>query len=166
MAKKDSVFGKVVKVLEPYVDADKPGLIEVEIEAPSAERKERCETCRFWEQWEANIQDCEADPEIPEVGQCKRYPPLCCDSSGNDVRPSMSGDDWCGEWKASETQARVPISQLTSGGNQADKELVLNILYDFPDLQFCDEITERHIGQQRKREHVKQRLRDKLKSLR
>lgn len=63
------------------------------------EHRERCETCRFWLRWKDNIADCKIDPEIPKIGQCKRYPPMFCDAGGNDQRPSMQADDWCGEWQ-------------------------------------------------------------------
>jgi hypothetical protein len=64
------------------------------------ERKELCETCRFWERTGNH------------AGECRRYAPrpamralMILDSRQQDGRedaifPIMSHDEWCGEWQA------------------------------------------------------------------
>lgn len=67
------------------------------------ERKERCETCRFWT-GQREIISCRL-PLL--VGDCYRYPPskYLRDSDGDTpkfelwFRPEMLSDDWCGEWQ-------------------------------------------------------------------
>ena len=47
-----------------------------------------CEQCRFWHRAEPTNQN----------GQCRRYPPFVIMSHGL-VRPTMSEDNSCGEWR-------------------------------------------------------------------
>ena len=50
--------------------------------------KRTCEQCRFWHQTEPTNQN----------GQCRRYPPAVIMPHGL-VRPTMSEDNFCGEWR-------------------------------------------------------------------
>jgi hypothetical protein len=69
----------------------------------SEERKERCETCRFWIGQRERI-SCRL-PLL--VADCHRYPPsrYLRDSDGDPpqfeqwFRPEMLSDEWCGEWE-------------------------------------------------------------------
>lgn len=58
--------------------------------------KEQCGTCRFWEpdteRWDTE------KGEVPEEGDCHRYPPT--PGVAVDRFPRLDMDDWCGEWKA------------------------------------------------------------------
>ncbi len=70
-----------------------------------SERKERCETCKFWEmlpsgeQEESSLTDDEGS-----IGLCKRYPPLANNENPTAseweefVNPTVVSFDWCGEW--------------------------------------------------------------------
>ena len=50
--------------------------------------KRTCEQCRFWHRAKPTDQN----------GQCRRYPPSVIMTHGL-VRPTMAGDNYCGEWR-------------------------------------------------------------------
>ena len=64
-----------------------------------SERKERCETCRFWE---------EVVQKLGRAGDCRRYPPAlpltagqpCGDDDALGMFPVVGFKAWCGEWQA------------------------------------------------------------------
>lgn len=88
----------------------------------TAERPDRCETCRFWfrdpprplvteelvarnPQVVAGNIDAHELVEIENAGECRRMPPqyLIWDTDIADSRwPRTQPDDWCGEWKRME----------------------------------------------------------------
>ena len=66
------------------------------------ERKERCETCRFWESYK------EQDEEFEIMfGNCHRFPPQFRDSDVLFCGPVVARCYWCGEWQAVETTKRL-----------------------------------------------------------
>lgn len=65
----------------------------------SEERKERCETCRFWE--------CtgESPPDVEDIGDCHKRPPLVVLNPlilGKTMTrfPETVREEWCGEWES------------------------------------------------------------------
>ena len=77
----------------------------------------KCETCKFWDQYEPPLKDGEEpDDLVPDegYGECKRFPPVLrrplrddedAAETSTTVRPVMhwaqpytTGIDWCGEW--------------------------------------------------------------------
>lgn len=99
-----------------------------------AERPDRCETCKFWEQ---TIDDCgKLLLRQNDLGYCKRFPPILDQSrtavciKGNAAKGSK-GDidsalnypilwvqpitwisDWCGEWQAKPGAVGLPVVGL------------------------------------------------------
>ena len=71
------------------------------------ERKERCETCRFWDS--TNSKTCEvvdANPACTETcGWCKRYPPSRFTTQFSEW-PLTTETDWCGEWQSVDAEAK------------------------------------------------------------
>ncbi len=64
------------------------------------ERKERCETCRFWAAGEYG------DGDTAE--ECRRYPPTVTPGHPNadsQLLPLTVADFWCGEWQAKPTSS-------------------------------------------------------------
>jgi hypothetical protein len=78
----------------------------------------KCETCRFWDQFEAPLEPGEEPSElVPDegYGECKRFPPLLRrplldgEDAGESSRqgrplvywaqPFTTAVNWCGEWK-------------------------------------------------------------------
>ena len=65
----------------------------------SEERKERCETCRFWDS---------PRPDAVGYGTCRRFPPIklmpeeFAEGGHANVGewPDTASYDWCGEWRA------------------------------------------------------------------
>ena len=79
----------------------------------------KCETCKFWDQYEAPRKEGEEPCEfVPDegYGECKRFPPVLRRPLRDDedaaetsrtqrpimhwARPYTAGTDWCGEWKS------------------------------------------------------------------
>jgi hypothetical protein len=84
-----------------------------------SERKERCDTCRFWE-----IDGLVGDEPDVCIGWCKRMPPTfpprevrehwIGDSMGSDgftigLWPHTQDINYCGEWKPREAWAVQPV---------------------------------------------------------
>ena len=78
----------------------------------SEERKERCETCRFWT---------DVDEGVSDLGDCHRYPPKMAIELKGDacdvIKPRYGGwpltfaTDWCGEYQPTPTPAtRTPLA--------------------------------------------------------
>jgi hypothetical protein len=78
----------------------------------SEKRKERCETCRFWEIFDEH--DTTSDG-VPMDGYCHRSPPQLathskaakelasihgCGGMRRGVFPLVMFSEWCGEWQA------------------------------------------------------------------
>lgn len=79
-----------------------------------AERKERCETCRFW-----NIDEAGDNRDGVVTGGCHRYPPKPFRSPDSDLIdfaadsfsfPIVHAIDWCGEWRAQDHAADEPLT--------------------------------------------------------
>ena len=90
------------------------------------QRKERCETCRFWDlttKW-TPITSPEPDPEA----ECKRFPPSRCFYDVDDPAmscywegPARTASDWCGEWQPTgETPPVKRCPQLLHEGDARD----------------------------------------------
>lgn len=56
------------------------------------ERKQRCETCRFW------------DGKTGDTGQCLRFPPQLIGNE-KEAFPLTGKCCWCGEWQEKEVEA-------------------------------------------------------------
>jgi len=73
------------------------------------ERKERCETCRFWK-----------DHSVTSDATCHRYPPAAAYRYTGDYRvitdhgvfPHAYENDWCGEYQPAAPSGDEPVSSL------------------------------------------------------
>lgn len=67
----------------------------------SEPRKERCETCRFWDWFDTG-----------QIGMCKRFPPvpLRIRSKMHSAWVDTVAGDWCGEWRSISEASRCMSS--------------------------------------------------------
>jgi hypothetical protein len=75
--------------------------------------EERCSNCKCWDVIDPPVGDVgESDPAIPDsgYGYCRRFPPVRVEPDedyypGTEIsfyrQPTVSGDDWCAEWRSS-----------------------------------------------------------------
>lgn len=76
-----------------------------------SERKDRCETCRFWvEEFDGKKGPSDPLDDTDEPwGRCRRYPPVLIEipanlyQGGSCQQPITMPYDWCGEWQAKPT---------------------------------------------------------------
>jgi hypothetical protein len=74
---------------------------------PPTERPDRCETCRYWEKYDTDLQPA---PNSQDLGSCHRFPPRFIadldfvhsidDTTGSATGffPETMAWEWCGEW--------------------------------------------------------------------
>ena len=73
-----------------------------------SERVDRCETCRFWEPYEAQKNEWGWDR-----GDCHRFPPIpvFCEPQQEHIPEGyftdVFKDKWCGEWKPAQAAGNV-----------------------------------------------------------
>jgi hypothetical protein len=77
------------------------------VELPTAERAERCGTCRFWWYWSDGKGGGPQDPlenTSEPWGNCRRYHPVASEyrsmkNHDSFNLPIMAPGDWCGEYQ-------------------------------------------------------------------
>lgn len=134
-----------------------------------SERKERCETCRFWEPCSGlSFFNGDVPPNI-EHGYCRRFPPVFGveyqGEKGDDLSPSHDGGNWhlpvvvcvawCGEWRGPDndpTQDRLWREFFTSlypTVQNALKEMNVNTWAAFSRVCVSDLRSYRQVGPSR-----------------
>ena len=80
-----------------------------------SERTERCETCKFWDCWEASVYEITGDAnETNETGGlCRVGPPTHRNDNGVGQWDLVSSDEWCGGWKPKTPPPPEPLAIAT-----------------------------------------------------
>lgn len=96
--------------------------------------KPRCDGCAFWEFDEFSSGNKRPLGSDTAIGNCLRYPPLPRDE-GLAVFPTTREDDWCGEFKAKESQAveregasPIPIKLLGVKGRRVIEHFAITTM--------------------------------------